>query len=214
MMPDMDSVSTHRPREAALTEALLRIVAERGLDQVSVREVATEAGVSIGTVQHYFPTKDAMLAGAFAEVVERVRVRLTAVELGPDIRRNLSAVLAELLPLDERRAVEARVQLSFAARATHSAELAAIQRTVLSEVHDALTDAFVRASAGDATTSTAKLAAHAALAAVDGLALHAMSAPGWLTSRRLRATLDLLLDALIPPSGSTTPGERRGRRPR
>jgi AcrR family transcriptional regulator len=47
----------------------LCIVAERGLDDVSVREVASAAGVSIGTVQHYFRTKDDMLFTAFQDVV-------------------------------------------------------------------------------------------------------------------------------------------------
>ena len=38
-------------RRTQLTDALLSITATRGLDQVSVREVASAAGVSIGTVQ-------------------------------------------------------------------------------------------------------------------------------------------------------------------
>ena len=184
-------------REAALTYALLGIVAERGLDQVSVREVAAAADVSIGTVQHYFPTKDQMLAAAYAEVVARLRSRLQAVPLGADVRRNLSAVLAELLPLDERRIAECRVHLAFAARAATAPDLAATQRAALTELHAAVTETFVAAHGDEVPRARCAVAAQAAIALSDGLALHAVSSDGWLTRRRQLATLDLAVRALV-----------------
>ncbi len=198
MIRGMRQLSSHRPREAALTDALLGIVAERGLDQVSVREVASAAGVSIGTVQHYFPTKDDMLAAAFTEVVRRIRQRLTSICASPDARRTISAVLQELLPLDGKRAAEARIQLAFAARAATSPALAEIQQTVLTEITEALTDAFARAAAGSATAQRCTLTARVAVAAADGLALHAVSSGGGIPAPELTAALELLLDALVP----------------
>lgn len=198
MVPVVEQLSSRRPREVALTDALLRIVGEQGLDQVSVREVASAAGVSIGTVQHYFHTKDAMLAAAFSEVVRRVRTRITSVELGTDVRRNLSAVLRELLPLDGKRAEEARIMVAFAARAATSPTLADIQRAVLTKINEELTNAFMLAATGRATTEQCALAAHVAMAAADGLALHAVSSSGGMSARQLIAALELLLDALVP----------------
>jgi AcrR family transcriptional regulator len=183
---------------------LLRIVAERGLDEVSVREVAAAAGVSIGTVQHYFPTKDDMLAAAFNEVVLRVRTRITSVTLGTDVRHNLSTVLRELLPLDNRRAEEARIMVAFAARAATSPALADIQRTVLTEINEELTEAFTLAAAGRATAEQCTLAAHVAVAAADGLALHTVSSGGGMSTRQLTAALELLLDALVPNPADKT----------
>jgi AcrR family transcriptional regulator len=193
----MTRESSSLSKEAALTDALLRIVAERGLDQVSVREVAAAAKVSIGTVQHYFPTKDRMLAAAYAEVVARIRIRLQGVLLGPDMRQNLSAVLAELLPLDERRVAESRVHLAFAARAATTPELAQTQRALLAELHTAVTDAFATAWRQRVPHTTCTLVAHAAIAATDGLALHAVSSGGWISRRRQTAALTLALDALM-----------------
>lgn len=198
-MPPVGQLSSPRPREAVLTDALLGIVADRGLDQVSVREVASAAGVSIGTVQHYFPTKDDMLAAAFNEVVRRIRIRMTSICFGPDARSNISAVLHELLPLDGRRAEEARIQVAFAARAATSPELAAIQRTVLTEITEALTGAFSLAAA-NGMAEQCRTAAHIAVAAADGLALHAVSSNGWLPASQLTAALELLLDVLVPGS--------------
>jgi AcrR family transcriptional regulator len=200
----MSKLSTPNPKKAALTDALLRIVAERGLDQVSVREVASAAGVSIGTVQHYFPTKDEMLAAAFAEVVRQVRTRLDSVEHGEDVRRNLSTVLRELLPLDARRSEEARIMLAFATRAATSPTLAEIQRSVLGEIQEALSEAIARAANDGVDPAEAKLTAHLAIAAVDGLALHAVSAPGWMSRSHLAAALELLLDRLLPERADST----------
>ena len=204
MILAMVRLSSPRPREAALTDALLGIVAERGLDQVSVREVAYAAGVSIGTVQHYFPTKDAMLVAAFNEVVRRLRTRMSSICFGRSVRRNVSAVLHELLPLDGSRAEEAQIQLAFAARAATSPALAEIQRAVLTEINDALTETLVQAAAGHASAERCMLVAQVAVAAADGLALHAVSSHGWISASQLTAALELLLDALIPESQQTT----------
>ncbi|CCH72630.1 hypothetical protein BN11_1830008 [Nostocoides australiense Ben110] len=59
-----------------LTAALIELVAGEGMDRASVREVATAAGVAIGTVQYHFPTRRDLLTGAFEAVVHGVRDRL------------------------------------------------------------------------------------------------------------------------------------------
>jgi len=196
MMLRMKQVSSDKPREAALTEAVLGIVGERGLDQVSVREVATAAGVSIGTVQHYFPTKERMLAAAYTEAVRRIRARLQALRVGPDPRRHMTLVLRQLLPLDERRVAESRVYLAFAAAAATSASLAEIQQEVLTELHTALTDAFATAWGDAAPRARCRLAAHAVIALADGLALHAVTTSGWIGGRQLTAATEPVLDGL------------------
>ncbi len=199
MMPRVGPVSTPGGGRAAVVDALLRVAAERGLEQATVREVASAAGVAIGTVQHYFPTKDALLAGAFAEVVRRVRERVDSAPRGPDVREDLRAALHQLLPLDGRRREEARLQLAFAARATTSPALADLQRQVLSGVQDALSVAFARARPAD-DEERCRLAAQAALALVDGLALHAISSSGdgGSGSQAQVDALDLFLEALLP----------------
>ena len=176
-----------------ISEAVFQIVAGQGLERATVREVARSAGVSIGTVQYYFPTKDAMLAGAFADVVRRVRERLKTLELGPDSEDNVLVVLKQILPLDRDREQEARVQLAFAVRALHEPALAVIQHQVLGELHDALSQ--VLSSAGS-TAQDSRLAAHVALAAADGLTLHALSTPRWMTTETMTEALQLALRAL------------------
>jgi AcrR family transcriptional regulator len=197
MMLRMEQMSSRRHRQTAIIDAVTAIVGERGLDQVSVREVATAADVSIGTVQHYFPTKQEMLAAAYTETVRRIRARLEALKPGRDVRRNLSLVLRELLPIDQPRRTETGVYMAFAAAAATSPSLANIQQAVLTELHTALTDTFDQAWGHTAAPARCRLAAHAAIALADGLALHAITTTGWLGTRQLTATIDLVLEALL-----------------
>ncbi|OKL54158.1 hypothetical protein BSZ39_05730 [Bowdeniella nasicola] len=53
-----------RRTRAALHEAAIRLVAERGLDEVTTAQIAEAAEVSPRTFFNYFPTKDDALTGA------------------------------------------------------------------------------------------------------------------------------------------------------
>ncbi|PRY48491.1 TetR family transcriptional regulator [Geodermatophilus tzadiensis] len=62
----------------ALHEAALQLVAERGLDGVSVDDVAARAGVSPRTFFNYFPTKDDAVLGLDPADAERLTAALIA----------------------------------------------------------------------------------------------------------------------------------------
>ncbi|WP_236718040.1 TetR/AcrR family transcriptional regulator [Actinoplanes sp. TFC3] len=97
----------------------MRVAAERGLEAVSLRHVAAEAGVSAGMVQHYFRTKDEMMVFALDVVRERgqVRVSRAVAELGenPEPRALLRTVISAILPRDEESRGDAKVGLAFLA---------------------------------------------------------------------------------------------------
>ncbi|GLF94760.1 TetR/AcrR family transcriptional regulator [Streptomyces yaizuensis] len=189
-------------RQAQLADALLRIAADRGLDRVSVREVASAAGVSIGAVQYYFSTKDEMLAFAFRQVVDRTRARVSRLEPGAGPRQTLAAVLRQLLPLDARRLAECRVYLAFAARATTSPTLAAIQNATLAAIHEELrqTLAALPAPPSGHPVLHPVRDARLLLALVDGLMFDAVTAPTALPPAIAAKTLDLYLERLLPGS--------------
>ena len=93
----------HDERRMRIAEALQRVTTRAGLEGVSLRQVAAEAGMSMGSVQHYFKTKDEMLLFAL-EHRHRVRTaRITEKVLadGPPTPRSiLRACLVEILPRD------------------------------------------------------------------------------------------------------------------
>ncbi len=127
-----------------LAAALLQVAARSGLDSASVREVASEAGVSIGAVQHHFPTKDEMLAFAFRALADRVLGRLSSTDPDIDPSRTLFAALSQLLPLDEQRASEAQVMAAFAVRAATSPPLGAIRHATLFTMRTGVSAVLIR----------------------------------------------------------------------
>jgi AcrR family transcriptional regulator len=55
-------------RRAELLDAAVRVIQRMGFERMRLRDVATEAGVSIGLVQHYFETRERLGREAFAAV--------------------------------------------------------------------------------------------------------------------------------------------------
>lgn len=80
----------------ALIAAFLRLVAERGVSAVSVRDVAAAAGVNHGLVHRHFGSKDGLVRAALARSAERVHA-----DARPGLSARSFAVLLEnpLLPV-------------------------------------------------------------------------------------------------------------------
>ncbi|MFD3684084.1 TetR/AcrR family transcriptional regulator [Nocardiopsis sp. NPDC058631] len=116
-------------RRRRVAAALHRIAAREGLEGVSIRTVAAEAGLSVGAVQRDFGTKDDLLHFALREVLAAVTARISRVRVGPGrltFADGLRQVLLDVLPTDGDRLAEARVWSAFYARAAVDAAFAAV----------------------------------------------------------------------------------------
>ena len=56
-------------RRRFLAQAVWRVVRREGLERASVREVAREAGVSMGSLRHYFSSQSELLIFAMRMVI-------------------------------------------------------------------------------------------------------------------------------------------------
>src|SRR5215469_14675964 len=92
-------------RRKAIAEAVYRLIGERGWDAVTLRDVASTAGISMGHVQHYFATKTDMLLFALGHMRDRVLARLerrlAALPQPVTVRDQVRAASSVMLPLDE-----------------------------------------------------------------------------------------------------------------
>lgn len=194
-------------RREELAEALWRVVRREGLGQASVRNVAQEAGMSVGALRHYFGAQEELLAFAMRLVIERARGRIEALDLSShDPRRAVEAVLREVLPLDGERRVEAEVWLAFTGRALVDPTL----RTLRNESYDLLRW-LCRRLVGSLVESGVAVAgldvdleAERLYALVDGLALHAVARPERATERLITTVLSRHLEDLCPGTDSMT----------
>ena len=119
----------HEERRRLIAAAVRRIAADRGLEAVSLGEVAAEAGISKGLVQHYFPTKDAMLRYATGTLRDHVEQRVTG---------GLRDTVVALLPLDDASRDQALVANAFLVRALKDEEIADRFRTGHTQLSAAL----------------------------------------------------------------------------
>ncbi|MFD9896083.1 TetR/AcrR family transcriptional regulator [Amycolatopsis sp. NPDC059027] len=119
----------HDERRSQIAEALQRLTTRRGLEGVSLRQVAAEAGMSMGLVQHYFKNKDEMLLYALehrAKLREaRIAEKVTATG-DPSPRTILRTCLLEMLPHDERTEGDYLIGIAYFVRALADPAMAAV----------------------------------------------------------------------------------------
>ena len=170
----------------------MRVAAEQGLESVSLRHVATRAGVSAGMVQHYFRTRDEMMTFALGVVRERTGARVTEALAGlgadPPQRLLLRTMIAALLPLDEESRDNGRVALAFLA-------YTAVRPAAAAELHED-TAQMVDFVASLLALPDPTGAASALLALMEGLGIYLLG--GQYTAEQALRALDSQLDLLFP----------------
>ncbi|MFI1737385.1 TetR/AcrR family transcriptional regulator [Streptomyces sioyaensis] len=140
----------HEARRQEISEALWRLASTRGLDGASLRDVAAEAGISLGRLQHYFRSKDEMLLFALQHINrlagERIRARIEALPEEPTPREVLRACLSGLLPLDEKSRVGVLVGAAYFARAVYDEPLRAEAKNGIPQLRALFADQLRRAA--------------------------------------------------------------------
>lgn len=191
-------------RRQDVVDAVLRIIAVDGLERASLREVADEAGLAVGSVRHYFAGSEELLAFSFATVVDRILARLG--RLWPAVhgaargsagqREAVLTLLGGMLPLDEDSAVEVCAWLAFKNAARIKAFLSAEADRSHREVAAIVGTVIASLLPEDEPQESLVLEAERLLATLDGLCLHALLQPGWMTAQMCRDVLERHLDGV------------------
>ncbi|MBE1159466.1 TetR/AcrR family transcriptional regulator [Dyella acidiphila] len=83
----MASQKRSRATVDALVEATARILVKEGFDKASTNRIAEAAGVSVGSLYQYFPTKESLVAAVIErhqqEIMQTVRGELTGILAQP-----------------------------------------------------------------------------------------------------------------------------------
>jgi AcrR family transcriptional regulator len=192
----------HRARRIRIADALMRVAATQGLEAVSLRHVAAEAGVSAGMVQHYFRTKDEMVEFALQAVREKVEVRLaedSALATATTPKAMVRAILVQLLPIDDARWLEGHVGLAFHAYAAVRPALAEQLRTDAAQLRAFVADQ-IRAERGP--EADAEDAALVLLALVEGISMQVLNR--YYDAAAALDALDAQLDVTFDPARRPT----------
>lgn len=180
-----------------MAEAVWRVILRDGVEGVSVRNVAAEAGWSAGALRHYFGTKEDLLASGAQLLDERVRGRIESKHHGDTPREAARSVLCEILPLDEERRADGALWFAFAARSLVDPRVAEEHEVVFDGVRELCSRVVHHMVEGgwlvsglDPEDETGRL--HAL---VDGLALHGLM--GRLGEEEMLEVLDAHLARIV-----------------
>src|SRR5260370_2163537 len=72
---------------SVILEAAERVTVQSGVEKATIEAVAREAGVSKGGVLHHFPSKDAIVIGLVARLIEKFDAEVTALRAAdPEVK--------------------------------------------------------------------------------------------------------------------------------
>lgn len=146
----MPKIVDHDRQRELLLDACFRLFAEEGYEGTTMRRIAREAGVSTGTLYHYFPDKRALLSGLFDLWTRRDVVRIST-------------------SLPERASVPVRIRVLIRFFHDHADHFRTLLRLVL-EVHRHEPEPERRAEVREAVVRYR--AAAGEVLGLDGVALH------------------------------------------
>ncbi len=172
----------HHQRRADIAEAAVAMIAQHGLEDVKLTQIARAAGCTTGAVTHYFGTKDDVLLAALEHVCQRLFARIDEGEIAPGIE-----ALCAVLPSDAESLAEWKVWLAFWGRAAFVPRLAAVHHDYYAQIEDMLLTGF------GVDADDARLTAAAIIAAIDGVSTRICLEPALWPPARQRALLSRLL---------------------
>ena len=185
----MPKLVDHEHRRTEIAAAAARLIAERGIDAVTMVAIGEAAGVTTGAVTHYFSSKDEIILAALRWADDAMQTRT---ERASQKSGDVLSVILEALPTDKASRIEWLVWGVFCDRATRSKALMAEQRS-RNEEWLAFAEGILRRMKEDGELDPSldlALEAKLAVAFIDGLGLHAASDPkSWpdLEQRRVVA---------------------------
>lgn len=190
----------HEARRDLVARVAADLVAEQGLEALTVRRVAEATGHSTTVVSHYFADRRDLVRATYRAAAARSSARFDDALVDTD--DPLLACLEALLPLDEQRARDVRIWLAFWAMAVADAELAEEQDARVQSARRRLGDVLAAEQVRGRVREDLDLAdvTYRLLVLVHGVGTHAaFDRVYWTPDRQRQAVADALADVLVSP---------------
>lgn len=194
----MPKIVDHLQRRQHIASIAVKLIANQGLENTSIRQIARESNYSKGIVEHYFDNKDELISCALDWVNESYNQRIdTAVKN----HRGLAALkirIHKALPLDQETIDDWKVRLRFWSLATVDSKQKKIQseRFALGR-HDFLNDIKQAKKLGELSSAVKPLnAANRILYAISGASISSLHSPEIVKASELRQLPKQLIEEL------------------
>ena len=190
-------------RRKHVVDAAFRCVVAEGFEGASLRKVAAEAGLNIGSVRHFFHGHGDLLVAAATEAADRMDSRLGAISTeglrhanDAETIKNLRSLLEQVLPMDAARTDEAIVVVEFVLASRLHPNLAALSRKMHDSLHAVVADAYAAAAVPGPNR-----AARQTTALIGGLTMDAITPHGSIGAADIADTLQSHLALLVGRRG-------------
>lgn len=190
-------------RRQQVVEAAFRLVVAEGIDGCSLRKVAAESGLNIGSVRHYFDGHEDLLAAAAKEAGDRMGRRLATHSIG-DLRGLrgghaldvLQALIEEVLPVDAQRRNAAIVVVELVMASRTRPVFREMSQRMGADLTEVIREALDALDVPDPEMGAAQVASM-----IGGLTMDAVTPHGGLSIERLREILRAHLQMLLAAEG-------------
>lgn len=170
----MPIIVDKQERRSLVLSVAFDLVADRGIDALTFREIAAATGCSTSIVSHYFRNKNELLFGVYQLANDRARERLEAAFAAG---LPLLDCLAEIMPLNAQARANWRVWIAFWGRAHLEPEYLEERRRAAEQSLELYRMMLVRRSACPVGDGDLLFEARRLIASVAGISLEACFAP-------------------------------------
>ena len=198
----MPKIVDYEAQKHVIAEATRELIRQGGLRKTTVRNVAKQAGMSVGAMRHCFPNQEDLIQYAMNLIVRQVTMRINQQAVSSE-QENLTQnkavnIFYQLTALDEEQKTEMKVWLSFCVEAFYKPELKPLNDQMYDSIHsvvyhvlmDMAEAGLVRAGLDmDYETNALHLL-------IDGLALHRVIRPEKMSEAQMKEMLKKKLQEL------------------
>lgn len=192
----MPKLVDHNKRKEQIAEATWRVILDKGMEGATVRNIAKEAGLSLGSLRHYFSTQDELLEFAMNLVEERATDRINKITTQDmPLKEKILKILLEIVPTNQETMAEMEVWFAFTFHMRHrnnrlkdyDDKIFLGMKNIVNYLHESC----LLKENLDKDTEAERL-----YALVDGLALHALLEPERVNKQRVLTVLESHLDLI------------------
>lgn len=184
-------------RKNQIAAATWRVILKKGIDKASIQNIAAEANMSVGLIQHNFSSKEKIFHYAMNLVINRMDERAKAMThafIGSK-EEALRRLMKFLIPINHEEMMEARVWISFLGRSFSDHDLFELQqkmdrysREMMQMILTMMVELGYQKSEDEKETELEILYAF-----IDGMVIHALQNPDYYTEKKVDQLIEYYL---------------------
>ncbi|WP_147536155.1 TetR/AcrR family transcriptional regulator [Bacillus marasmi] len=184
-------------RKNQIADATWRVILKKGIDKASIQNIAAEANMSVGLIQHNFSSKEKIFHYAMNLVINRMdeRAKAMANTFTGSKEEALRRLMKFLIPFDHEEMMEARVWISFLGRSFSDPELFELQqkmdsysREMMQMIINMMIDLQYLKSEDEKEFELELLYAF-----IDGMVIHSLQKPDYYTEEKVDQLIEYYL---------------------